>query len=107
MSESWASGDSYEPYVGRWSRLVAVEFLDWLDVGPRQRWLDLGCGTGALTAAIVARCDPVEVVGVDPSASHVAWAEAHLADARVRFVVGDATHLPPGTSDVVVSGRVA
>ena len=28
----WAAGDLYEPYVGRWSRLVAGEFLEWLTV---------------------------------------------------------------------------
>lgn len=54
MSEVWASGDAYEPYVGRWSRLVAAKFLDWLDVGPQKRWLDAGCGTGALSAPTLA-----------------------------------------------------
>ncbi len=106
MTESWASGDSYESYVGRWSRPVAKEFLDWLGVAPRRRWLDVGCGTGALSATVLERCDPLEVVGVDPSASHVAWSAGHADDARARFVVGDATHLPPGTVDVVVSGLV-
>jgi hypothetical protein len=27
VKDRWASGDLYEPYVGRWSRLVAREFL--------------------------------------------------------------------------------
>ena len=27
-------GDAYEPYVGRWSRLVAREFVGWLNVPP-------------------------------------------------------------------------
>ena len=66
-SDSWSSGSAYESYIGRWSRLVAPEFLDWLGIPPRQRWLDMGCGTGALTAAILARCEPRSVVGVDPS----------------------------------------
>lgn len=100
----WASGGSYESYMGRWSRVVAVRFLDWLGAEPRQRWLDLGCGTGALTAAVLARCDPVEVVGVDPSEDYVAWATAHVDDDRARFVVGDAARLPAGSPDVVVSG---
>jgi SAM-dependent methyltransferase len=86
--------------------MVAAEFVDWLDAGPQLRWLDVGCGTGALTSAILARADPTEVVGVDPSEAHVAWVSAHLDDPRARFVVGDATSLPPGTSDVVVSGLV-
>jgi 2-polyprenyl-3-methyl-5-hydroxy-6-metoxy-1,4-benzoquinol methylase len=47
-TDAWTSGDAYEPYVGRWSRLVAREFLEWLAVPPGGRWLDVGCGTGAL-----------------------------------------------------------
>jgi SAM-dependent methyltransferase len=106
MNDVWASGASYDAYIGRWSRPVALAFLDWLDVGPRQRWVDVGCGTGALTATILARCDPVEVLAADPSEAHVAWATGHIHDSRARFMVADATGLPPGTNDVVVSGLV-
>lgn len=103
MTEAWANSGSYEPYVGRWSRLVAPAFLDWLGAGPRKRWLDVGCGTGALTATVLATCDPVEVVGVDPSADYLGWARTHVSDDRARFVAADATDLPPGPFDVVVS----
>lgn len=44
----WEDGDGYDPYTGRWSRPVADEFLAWLNVGSGARWLDVGCGTGAL-----------------------------------------------------------
>ena len=47
--DTWSSGDAYEPYVGRWSRLVAREFVGWLGLADDLRWLDVGCGTGALT----------------------------------------------------------
>jgi ubiquinone/menaquinone biosynthesis C-methylase UbiE len=94
VPDVWASGQEYEPYVGRWSRLVAVEFLDWLGVPAGRRWLDVGCGTGALTSAILTYFDPAEVVGVDPSEGYVAWTAGHVTDARARFVMGDATHLP-------------
>jgi SAM-dependent methyltransferase len=106
VPDAWASGEEYEPYVGRWSRLVAVEFLDWLDVAPGRRWLDVGCGTGALTAAILTRCDPDAVIGVDPSEGYVAWAARHVTDSRARFDNGDASHLPDGPFDAVVSGLV-
>lgn len=102
----WTSGEAYERYVGRWSRLVAPPFLDWLDAGAGRRWLDVGCGTGVLSQAILDRCDPGEVVGVDPSEAHVDWAATHVGERRARFVVGDAGHLPPVTVDVVVSGLV-
>lgn len=54
----WRHGDAYERYMGRWSRQVATQFLSWLDVPPNSHWLDIGCGTGALTAAILATSNP-------------------------------------------------
>jgi SAM-dependent methyltransferase len=104
MPEVWGSGDDYEPYVGRWSRLVAAGFLAWLGVPSARRWLDVGCGTGALTAAILARHDPAGVVGIDPSVGYVSWAARHLGDPRARFLVGSAVQLPDGPFDAVVSG---
>jgi SAM-dependent methyltransferase len=53
--DGWASGEDYEPYVGRWSRLVAREFVGWLDVLPNRQWLDVGCGTGALSDVVLER----------------------------------------------------
>ncbi len=46
VQETWAAGDAYEAYVGRWSRHVAEAFLHWLDVPTGRHWLDVGCGTG-------------------------------------------------------------
>lgn len=102
----WADGDAYELYVGRWSRLVARDFLRWVGAGPRLRWLDVGCGTGALSTAILDQYEPVEVVGVDWSEAHVAWTAAHVSDDRARFLVADAAQLPDVTVDLVVSGLV-
>jgi hypothetical protein len=62
----WASGDAYEPYVGRWSRLVAREFLAWLGLPPGQDWLDIGCSTGALSQTILDNASPRHVTGIDP-----------------------------------------
>ena len=65
---SWADGDRYEAYVGRWSRPVARQFVAGLAVPAGRRWLDVGCGTGALTSTVLRVGDPAEVHGVDPSA---------------------------------------
>ena len=102
----WVSGGAYEAYVGRWSRLVAAAFLDWLAAGPRLRWLDVGCGTGALTQTILERNDPETVLGIDSSEGFVAVATAQTDDARARFEPGDAAHLPVDAADVAVSGLV-
>jgi SAM-dependent methyltransferase len=101
----WNDAVGYEAYVGHWSRALAPRFLDWLALPAGLRWLDVACGTGALTSAILAHCDPEEVVGVDTSADYLASAQANCRDPRVRFLVGDANVLSfPSTSfDVSVS----
>lgn len=107
-TDAWAAGDDYERYVGRWSRLVARDFLTWLDVPLESDWLDVGCGTGALTQTILQQSRPRTVKGVDPSAGFVAHAAAHVADSRASFEVGDAQALPVATAsfDAAVSGLV-
>jgi ubiquinone/menaquinone biosynthesis C-methylase UbiE len=103
---SWAQGETYEPYVGRWSRLVAPAFVAWLGLPRGLRWLDVGCGTGALTAAVLTAGGAAQVLGVDPSPGFLAYAARHVLDPRARFVVGRAEQLPAadGSVDAVVSG---
>ena len=104
----WTSGEVYEAYMGRWSRLVAAEHVRRLGVGPGGRWLDVGSGTGALTSAVLAAAEPASVLGVDPSEAFVEHAAAHVADQRAEFRVAEAGDLPlPDSSvEVVVSGLV-
>jgi SAM-dependent methyltransferase len=107
-SDVWASGAAYEPYVGRWSRLVAQNFVPWLGLPAGRRWLDIGCGTGALSETILKHAAPGEVVGIDRSAGYVAYARRQVQDRRARFGVGDARALPcaAGVFDAAISGLV-
>lgn len=102
----WVDGDAYESYVGRWSRLAAREFVDWLAAPAGARWLDVGCGTGALTQTILEHAAPIDVAGVDPSSVFICHAESHIPDFRVHLQVAEAQLLPFEDShfDVVVSG---
>ncbi len=106
--DPWASGAAYEPYVGRWSRLVAREFLVWLAIRPSACWLDIGCGTGALSQTILEVASPQLVVGVDPSQGYLAFAREQIQDPRADFLLGNAQALPVTSSayDIVVSGLV-
>jgi len=105
--ETWAAGDAYEPYIGRWSRLVAREFVAWLGVAGGAAWLDVGCGTGALSQTVLEAADPAAVVGIDPSLGFLAHARARLAG-PARLVVADARRLPLADArmDAAVSGLV-
>ncbi|GGO31096.1 class I SAM-dependent methyltransferase [Deinococcus humi] len=106
--EVWGGAGAYERYVGRWSRPVAREFLARLNLPAGRAWVDVGCGTGALSAAILATADPAEVVGIDRAAGFIEAVRNGIADDRTRFEVADATQLPFAQAgfDVAVSGLV-
>jgi SAM-dependent methyltransferase len=103
--ESWSSGNAYEPYIGRWSRRVAAEFLPWLDIPADSNWLDVGCGTGAVSETILQTSAPKQVTGIDRSEDYISFARAHIQDKRAEFKVGDAQALPveAATADAAVS----
>lgn len=106
MKGIWADGSLYEGYVGRWSRLVARQFVPWLGVRRDADWLDVGCGTGALTQAILDLAWPRAVTGVEPSEGFLKHARERIKG--VRFEVGEAQELPfdPDSFDAVGSGLV-
>lgn len=107
VSDTWERGSPYEQYVGRWSRQIAPLFLSWLEIPAGRKWLDVGCGTGALCAAIVDHCSPASVVGVEPSEGFLETAKENLGG-RAMFHPGSATAiaLDDASVDVVVSGLV-
>jgi SAM-dependent methyltransferase len=104
---AWRSGSAYERYMGRWSRELAPRFLQWLNAAPAQRWLDLGCGTGALSAAIAAQAAPRSLTAVDPSPGFLQTARQQLPD-NVTLSLGSADAIPLADAavDVAVSGLV-
>ena len=107
-AQRWASGAAYESYMGRWSRLVALKFLTWLALPSARRWLDAGCGTGALTETILSEAAPHTITGIDASLGFVPYVHGRLGGQRVRFLVGDLQALPLADAafDAAVSGLV-
>ena len=104
----FTDGEAYERLMGRWSRLVGKAFLEWLDVPTNRRWLDVGCGNGAFTEELIARCAPAAVTGVDPSEDQLAYARMRPTAKTADFRVGDAQNLVfgAGTFDVAVMALV-
>ncbi len=87
-------GAAYEQGMGRWSRLAGEIFLDWLAPQPGLRWIDVGCGSGALTELLVQRCAPAETQGIDPSDAQLVFARARPGARGAAFQQGDAMALP-------------
>ena len=104
--ERWTSGADYDEWMGRWSRLLAREFLKWLSVPAGLRWIDVCCGSGVVTEAIVERNAPGSVVGVDASSGQISFAREHRAYPNVQFEIGDAMALafPNSSFDMAVCG---
>jgi SAM-dependent methyltransferase len=104
--DKWTSGADYDQWMGRWSRLVAKEFLKWLELPAGLRWLDVCCGSGMITEAIVERNAPATVMGVDASAGQISFARQHRARPNITFETADAMALPfqDSSFDVVVCG---
>ncbi|MBA3824086.1 MAG: methyltransferase domain-containing protein [Ktedonobacterales bacterium] len=104
--QRWTNGEAYDPYMGRWSHAVAAQFLPWLAVPKHATWVDVGSGTGVVIRALLDAQEPTRVMGIDRSAAYLAFAQHHITDPRVAWVVGEAEHLPVADAswDVVVAG---
>ncbi len=90
------NGAAYERYMGVWSQLAGETFLDWLAPKAGLRWLDVGCGNGAFTELLAARCAPASLEGIDPAEGQLAFARTRPVARLARFTLGDAMALPFG-----------
>ena len=90
----FTDGAGYDRFMGVWSRLAGQDFLSWIAPQPAQRWLDVGCGNGAFTQLIAGQCEPLALVGIDPSEAQLAYARQHPLLQSVDFLNADAMALP-------------
>lgn len=105
---TWTNAEAYEAFMGRWSSPLAEAAVASLALPTDLHWLDVGCGTGATTQAILTVANPREVTGIDPSTDFLATAAKRVRDPRVRFERGtiQALPVPDGQVDAVISGLV-
>ncbi|MDX1991955.1 MAG: class I SAM-dependent methyltransferase [bacterium] len=104
----FSNATAYERYVGRWSHLVAQQFIAWLGVPAGSAWLDVGAGTGILTQVILQEASPSKAIGVDLSSEYIDFARQRIHDSRVEFRVEDASEIAFESApfDVAVAGLV-
>jgi ubiquinone/menaquinone biosynthesis C-methylase UbiE len=107
MRDLWKSGDPYEYFMGRWSSVAAQVFLDWLSPSQGLKWLDIGCGSGALSESAMNGYKPENLIAIDQSEEYVVTAQKRLGSIA-HCKVGNALDLPieDCSVELTVSGLV-
>ncbi len=106
--DRWADATAYDRFMGRWSRALARDFVAWLGMPPGASWFEIGCGTGALTAAICELGEPGAVLACDTAPDFVRTCRERLDHPALTVVAAEPERIPPGAAghDVVVSSLV-
>ena len=106
--DRWENASAYDGYMGRWSRSLAREFVEWLHVHAGGRWLEIGCGTGSLTTAICELGQPASLVACDTAPQFVSYCRERLQYPGLSVIEAIPGCLPvtAGGFDAVVSSLV-
>jgi SAM-dependent methyltransferase len=91
-----SDGAAYERFLGRWTKRLAPQLLDFANFPADGALLDVGTGTGSMALAMTARWPQRPVVGIDAAECYIHYARSWGAGAYPRFHTGDATALPYG-----------
>ena len=100
------AGDSYDRFMGRYSRQLAPRFVAFAGVEPGTRALDVGCGSGLLAAALAARLGATNVAAADPSRPLLDACAARVPGADVRQAPAEELPWPDESFDAVLSQLV-
>jgi SAM-dependent methyltransferase len=100
------AADTYDRYMGAWSRSLAPQMADLAGVRKGQRVVDVGCGPGSLTSELVSRVGPEAVSAVDPSPPFVAAARLRHPGVDVREAPAEALPFADGAFDAALAQLV-
>ena len=98
--------DAYDRWVGRYSTGLARELIRYAGVAAGQAALDVGCGPGALTAALVPMLGADHVAAVDPSEAFVEACRQRNPGVRVQHASAEALPFADAEFDRVLSQLV-
>lgn len=97
-------GGAYDDFMGRYSTRLAPLFADFAGAGPGARVLDVGAGTGALTAELVSR--GASVAAADPSPEFVAVLRERFPDVAVHEAPAESLPFGAGEFDLALAQLV-
>lgn len=100
------AAQAYDRFMGRYSIRLAPAFVDFAGIDAGRSALDVGCGSGAVTAELVRRLGPEGVAAVDPQDRFVASVRSRQPGVDVRRAVADALPYPDETFDAAVAQLV-
>lgn len=102
-----ATAAAYDSHIGRYGPSLARAFVALAGVGPGDRVLDVGCGTGLLSAQLAEVVGSADgVAAVDPSPAFVTACHARVPGADVRVAVAEELPFSDGSFDGVLSQLV-
>jgi ubiquinone/menaquinone biosynthesis C-methylase UbiE len=97
---------AYDRWIGRYSPQLAAALIEFAGVEPGAKALDVGCGPGALSAALVGRVGASNVYAVDPSESFVEACRERLPGVNALVASAESLPFPDGEFDAALAQLV-
>jgi SAM-dependent methyltransferase len=100
------AADAYDRHVGRYGPALAARLISAAGLRPGQSALDVGCGPGALTAALAELLGADAVAAVDPSEPFAQACASRVRGVQVEVAAAEALPFGDGTFDAALSQLV-
>jgi SAM-dependent methyltransferase len=98
--------DNHNRLMGRYAGRLAPRYVESAGIDAGRRALDVGCGSGALTAELVDRLEAFRVWAVDPQERHVSAVRSRHPGVQARIAAAEALPFPDRLFDASLAQLV-